>query len=75
MSQYINKSHNVSALLYNLMFPAKYSRVAFDDDVAKVLKEVCLGVEDQYERKFFEIGADKDRVHFLVQSLPSYSVR
>ena len=52
MSQYINKSHNVTALLYHLVFPAKYRRVVFDDDVEKVLKEVCLGIEERYEIKF-----------------------
>lgn len=74
MSQYINKSHNVTALLYHLVFPAKYRRVVFDDDVEKVLKEVCLGIEERYEIKFLEIGTDRDHVHFLVQSVPRYSV-
>ena len=74
MSQYINKSHNVTALLYHLVFPAKYRRVVFDDDVEKVLKEVCLEIEERYEIKFLEIGTDKDHVHFLVQSVPRYSV-
>ena len=46
MSQYINKSHNVTALLYHLVFPAKYRRVVFDDDVEKVLKKVCFGIEE-----------------------------
>ena len=74
MSRYINKSHNVTALLYHLVFPAKYRRVVFDEDVEKVLKEVCLGIEERYEIKFLEIGTDKDHVHFLVQSVPMYSV-
>jgi hypothetical protein len=39
-----------------------------------VLKEACVGVELRYEIKFLEIGTDKDQVHFLVQSVPTYSV-
>ena len=74
MSAYIHKDHNVSALLYHLVFPAKYRRAVFDEDVDKVLKDVCLGIEQRYEVKFLEIGTDKDHVHFLVQSVPSYSV-
>ena len=46
----------------------------FDDDVDKVLKEVCLEIEKRYQVKFLEIGTDKDYVHFLVQSIPTYSV-
>lgn len=74
MSEYIHKSHNVTVLMYHLVFPAKYRRVLFDEDVDDVLKEVCLGLEQRYEVKFLEIGTDKDHVHFLVQSVPSYSV-
>ena len=56
------------------MFPAKYRRVVFDDHVDDVLKEVCLDIEKRYQIKFLEIGTDKDHVHFLVQSIPTYSV-
>jgi len=39
MSNYIRKSHNVTVLLYHLVFPAKYRRVVFDEEVDIVLKE------------------------------------
>jgi len=74
MSEYLHKSHNVTVLLYHLVFPAKYRRVIFDDVVDEVLKEVCLELAARYEMKFLEIGTDKDHVHFLVQSVPTYSV-
>jgi REP element-mobilizing transposase RayT len=74
MSEYIHKDHNVLVLLYHLVFPAKYRRVVIDEQVEKVLKEACVGVELRYEIKFLEIGTDKDQVHFLVQSVPTYSV-
>lgn len=74
MSEYIHKSHNVTVLMYHLVFPAKYRRVVFDEDVDDVLKEVCLDIEQRFEVKFLEIGTDKDHVHFLVQSVPGYSV-
>ena len=66
MSTYIHKSHNVTALLYHLVFPAKYRRAVIDADVGQVLKAVCLDIEKRYEIKFLEIGTDKDHVHFLV---------
>ena len=74
MSEYIHKSHNVTILIYHLVFPAKYRRAVFDDHVDNVLKEVCLDIEKRYQVKFLEIGTDKDHVHFLVQSIPTYSV-
>lgn len=74
MSEHIHKSHNVSVLLYHLVFPAKYRRAVFDERVDQVLKEVCLAIAERYQVKFMEIGTDKDHVHFLVQSVPTYSV-
>ncbi len=74
MSEYVLKSHNVTVLLYHMVFPAKYRRAGFDGAVDEVLRDVCLEVEKRYQVKFLEIGTDKDHVHFLVQSVPTYSV-
>lgn len=74
MSDYIHKSHNITVLIYHLVFPAKYRRAVFDDHVDDVVKEVCLDIEKRYQMKFLEIGTDKDHTHFLVQSVPTYSV-
>lgn len=74
MSEYIHKSHNVSILLYHLVFPAKYRRAVLSKEVDVVLKDVCLSIEQRYQIKFLEIGTDKDHVHFLVQSVPTYKV-
>jgi len=74
MSEYIHKSHNVTVLLYHLVFPAKYRHVVIDSQVDEVLKETYLEIEKRYEVWFLEIGTDKDHVHFLVQSVPTYSV-
>ena len=60
--------------MYHLVFPAKYRRAVIDDQVDNELKAVCLDIEDRYQVKFLEIGTDKDHVHFLVQSVPTYSV-
>ena len=74
MSQYIHKSHNVTVLLYHLVFPAKYRKVVFDKEVDRALSDICLEIEDRYQIHFLEIGTDDDHVHFLVQSVPMYSV-
>ena len=75
MSQYIHKSHNVSNLLYHLVFPAKYRKVVFGEEVEKELKNICLEISKRYEIIFLEIGTDENHVHFLIQSVPMYSVK
>ena len=73
-SKYIHKSHNVSVLLYHIVSSAKYRRVVLTDSVDKVLIRTCEEIEKRYELRFLEVGTDDDHVHFLVQSVPSYSV-
>ena len=73
MSEYVQKSHNVSVLIYHLVCPAKYRRVVFDHKVDAVLKDLCLEIAKRYELVFLEIGTDKDHGHFLIQSVPTYS--
>jgi REP element-mobilizing transposase RayT len=74
MSEFIHKSHNVTVLLYHLVFPAKYRRAVLDAGVDKALAFICIEIEKRYEIKFLEIGSDEDHIHFLVQSVPSYSI-
>jgi putative transposase len=69
-SEYIHKSHNVSILIYHFVCPTKYRRVVVNGEVDRKLKEICMEIEKRYEINFLEIGADKDHVHFLVQSVP-----
>ena len=73
-SSYVALSHNVSNLVYHFVCPAKYRREVFSEAVDKSLKEICLGIELRYDYiRFLEIGADKDHVHFLIQSTPTHS--
>jgi len=73
MSRYLHKSHNVSVLLYHVVCPAKYRKVVFDERVDDVLKATCFEIARRYEVEFLEIGTDEDHVHFLIQSVPTYS--
>jgi len=73
MSEVIRKSHNVSIMIYHFVCPAKYRRLVIDDDVDSVLKEVCQEIEKRYDIRFLEIGAERDHVHFLIQSVPKVS--
>ena len=57
-----------------MVFPAKYRRAVIDGGVDEVVRDNCLEIEKRYQIKFLEIGTDKDHVHFLVQSVPTYSM-
>jgi REP element-mobilizing transposase RayT len=63
----------VSILVYHFVCPAKYRRAVIDEKVDQVVKDVCLEIAQRYQIEFLEIGTDKDHMHFLVQSVPSYS--
>ncbi|MBW8011805.1 MAG: IS200/IS605 family transposase [Chloroflexi bacterium] len=73
MSKLVRKSHKVSVLMYHYVCPAKYRSVVMDKKVDELLKEVCLEIAKRYQIEFIEIGTDKEHVHFLIQSVPTYS--
>ena len=58
MSEHIIKSHNKTFLLYHCVFPAKYRKEVFTEEVEESLKEICLGIWERYEIHFIEIGSD-----------------
>ena len=73
MSKLIRKKHNVSALIYHIVCPAKYRRVIFNEEVDNTLRSVSIEISKRYQLHFLEIGVDRDHVHYLVQSVPTYS--
>ena len=42
--------------------------------VDEVLRLTCLEIEKRWEIVFLEVGLDRDHAHFLIQSVPMYSV-
>ena len=73
MGELIRKSHNVSILMYHIVCVAKYRRLVITEEVDEVLQKVCMDISKRYEIRFLEIGTEGDHVHFLIQSVPSYS--
>lgn len=53
MSDYIHQSHNVTVVMYYFVFPAKYRRMAFYEDVDDLLKNVCLSIALSMFRRDF----------------------
>lgn len=73
-SNYLHVSHNISNLVYHFVCPAKCRRIIFTESVDETLVQICTGISERYDWiRFLEIGADKDHVHFLIQSTPAHS--
>ena len=74
VSEHLFKRHNKTLLMYHLVFPLKYRKSVITQEIGEGLKEICLGISERYEVHFIEIGYESNHVHFLVQSVPNYSV-
>jgi REP element-mobilizing transposase RayT len=59
--------------MYHIVCPEKYRRVVISEEVDKTLRETCEEISKRYEIMFLEIGTEGDHVHYLVQSVPTYS--
>ena len=74
MSIYIHKSHNVSNLIYHIVFPVKYRLAIMDREIEVLIKKILLEISKRYEVYFLEIGCDRDHLHLLIQTVPMKSV-
>lgn len=74
MSDHNIKRHNKSLLLYHIVIPLKYRKKVINKEVGETLIKICYGISERYEVQFVEVGYESDHVHFMVQSVPSYSV-
>lgn len=66
MSEFIHKSHNLTVLLYHLVFPVKYRRTVLNVGVYRAITEICVEIEKRYGVKYLEVGTDEDHIHYLV---------
>ena len=70
---HVYKRHNKNLLLYHFVCPVKYRNKVFTDSVEKTLQTTCDGIGERYEIYTLELGIDENHVHFLIQSVPTYS--
>ncbi len=73
MSKVLRKSHNVSLIVYHIVCPIKYRRSVISDKVKYTIFRTCQSISEKHELYFIEVGTDLNHVHFLVQSVPTYS--
>lgn len=73
MSRVLRKSHNVSLIVYHIVCPIKYRRSVITDKVRYTIFRTCQSISENHELYFIEVGTDLNHVHFLVQSVPTYS--
>ncbi|HLD26429.1 MAG TPA: IS200/IS605 family transposase [Patescibacteria group bacterium] len=45
-----------------------------DNTVDLLIKKVCLDIAKRYELHFIEIGTNQDHIHFLIQSIPTWTI-
>ena len=74
MGEHILKRYNKTLLLYHIVCPLKYRRGVITKEIGEGLKDICVQISERYEIHFLEIGYETDRVHFLVQSVPTLNV-
>lgn len=72
--EHVYNRHSKTLLLYHIVLPIKYRRKVITEAIGKSLRGICLEISERYDLKFLEIGYESDHVHFLIQSVPNYSV-
>lgn len=75
MGSEIRKAHHkIFRLKYHFVFCIKYRKDLFlEDKYIETVKQILKYLEERYHLKFETIGFDEDHVHFMLESVPSYS--
>ncbi len=60
--------------MYHIVCVTKYRRLVITEEVDSVLQSVYIEISKRYEIRFLETGDEADHVHFLVPSVPTYSL-
>ena len=68
-------AHKAFKIKYHFVFCIKYRKDLFlIEKYVDSVKEICFGMEERYNMKFEMIGFDEDHVHFMLRSVPKYSL-
>ena len=68
-------AHKVFKIKYHFVFCIKYRKDLFlVEKYVNSVKEICFEMEKRYNMKFETIGFDEDHVHFMLISVPKYSL-
>ena len=67
-------AHKVFKIKYHFVFCIKYRKDLFvNNEYIESFKEICEGIQHRYHITFETLGFDKDHVHLMIKSVPSYS--
>jgi putative transposase len=59
--------------MYHFVATVKYRKSLINKEIEKTIKEISQEISNRYEIYFLEIGSDLNHIHFLIQSVPTYS--
>ena len=75
MDELHKSAHKVFKLKYHFVFCIKYRKDLFlEEKYVESVRKICKGMEGRYHMKFETLGFDEDHVHFMLQSVPKYSL-
>jgi len=63
-------SHCAWQIHYHLVFPVKYRKALFAEEVTKIIKETAVRIEERYPIAMEALGTDKDHIHVLCSAHP-----
>lgn len=74
LNNYFSSSHLVFRCCYHVIFCPKYRHKILVNNVAKRLKEICLGIAQTYDFIIEEIETDKDHIHMIINCNPRFGI-
>jgi len=69
----VRTHHNAYDTHYHIVFPVKYRKALFDNDIPLAIKQIAGEIGERYDIDFEKIGCDGDHIHILASFPPKLS--
>ena len=66
--------HSVYSLNYHLIFCTKYRRKVLTDQISIRLKDIIIGISQEFQVKIIEMETDQDHIHILFKTKPTINM-
>ena len=69
----VRTHHNAYDTHYHIVFPVKYRKALFGNDIPLAIKQIAGEIGERYDIDFEKIGCDENHIHILASFPPKLS--
>jgi putative transposase len=73
MDKVTKSNHCAYDIYYHFVFPVKYRKALFDEEVTSAIKLIAQEIQERFELETEKLGIDINHIHLLCTAHPKYA--